>query len=133
MTDRATGPISVLIYVKRLAVPIIRFAQAKWEPPMSEDKRQQTHISEMMLRLGIEPGCAAVSRWGPSFTTAFHRCESCDSKQSCRDWLAGQPEPHFAPRFCPNADILFEMRADQPGIGPAPERAAAKSPGRRQA
>ncbi len=84
---------------------------------MPAHERQATHIHEMMEHLGIEPGCGAISRWSLSYTTAFHRCENCADKQNCRDWLAAIATANFAPRFCPNADILFEMQIEQPGVG----------------
>ncbi len=78
-------------------------------------EHQPTYIREMMEHLGIEPSGGAVPRLGLIYTTAFHRCEACQSKQACRDWLdsmAGSVE--FAPHFCPNADILFELQVNQP-------------------
>jgi hypothetical protein len=74
-----------------------------------------TYICKMMERLGIEPGGAVVPRLGLTYTTAFHRCEACNSKQACRDWLDRMPgSVEFAPRFCSNADILFELQVNQP-------------------
>jgi len=33
----------------------------------------------------------------------------------CHDWLVRQPAAvMFAPEFCPNAHILFELEIDQP-------------------
>ena len=80
-------------------------------------ERRQTYIREMMERLGIEPGGGVVPRLGLSYTTAFHRCEACPSKQACREWLDSMPRSvTFAPRFCPDADILFELEVNQPGL-----------------
>jgi hypothetical protein len=95
---------------------------------MSEKERQPTHIAEMLIHLGVEPGCAAISRWALSFTTAFHRCENCATKEACIEWLAANPASTFAPSFCPNADIIFEMQADQPGIGGKPVTLPKESP-----
>jgi|SRR5208282_1949280 len=79
-------------------------------------KRQPIHMREMMERLGIEPGGGVVPSLSLSYATAFHRCETCLSKQACRDWLDGMPASvAFAPRFCPNADIFFELQVAQPG------------------
>lgn len=79
-------------------------------------ERQSIHICEMMERLAIELGSAAVPALGLSFATAFHRCETCPSEQACRDWLDVMPASvAFAPRFCPNADIFFELQVYQPG------------------
>src|SRR5471032_2871889 len=84
---------------------------------MPDRDRKPTHICEMMERLGLEPGGGVVPRWSLAYTTAFHRCEGCTNAQSCRDWLvnnAGQVS--FAPRFCPNADIFFELQLEQPRL-----------------
>jgi Family of unknown function (DUF6455) len=82
--------------------------------------RQPTHICEMMERLGLAPGGGVVPRWSLAYTTAFHRCETCTDKQACRDWLERMPaQVSFAPRFCPNADIFFELQVEQPGAGRA--------------
>ena len=38
-------------------------------------------------------------------------------RDECRAWLARAPtEVNFAPRFCPGADVLFELQFDQPGV-----------------
>jgi hypothetical protein len=76
---------------------------------------QPIYICEMMERLGIEPAGGVVPRLGLIYSTAFHRCEACPSKQACRDWLDSMAGPvEFAPRFCPNDDVLFELQVDQP-------------------
>jgi hypothetical protein len=77
-------------------------------------EHQPAHMMcEMMQRLGIEPGGAVVPRLSLRYTTAFHRCEACPSKQACAEWLESMPETvAFAPRFCPNADIYFELQVD---------------------
>ena len=72
-------------------------------------------MREMMERLGIDPGGGTVPSLSLSYAAAFHHCETCRSKQACRDWLDQAPAPAaFAPRFCPSADILFELLGDQP-------------------
>ncbi len=74
------------------------------------------HVYEMMARLGIEPGGGALPRLSIRYATALRRCEKCRSKTSCRDWLDCAPAMmNFAPDFCVNADILFELQYDQPG------------------
>ncbi len=79
-------------------------------------ERQPIYICEMMERLGIEPGGLAAPHLGLSYAIALHRCDACPSKGACRDWLDGMPSSvAFAPRFCPNADIFFELQVDQPG------------------
>ena len=82
---------------------------------LSPCERQTTHVCEMMKLLGIEPGGGIVPWLGLKYETAFHRCEACSSKQACRDWLDHRPDSvTFAPRFCPNAHILFELQVDHP-------------------
>lgn len=77
----------------------------------------RTYICEMMECLGIEPGGGVVPRLSLSYMTAFHRCEACPSKQACRTWLDELPQlVTFAPRFCPNGDILFELQVNQPSL-----------------
>jgi Family of unknown function (DUF6455) len=79
------------------------------------NKRQSNDLCQMMERLGVEPAGGVVSRWSLSYLTALHRCQGCSSKEACREWLASVPmSVSFAPAFCPNADILFEMQVDQP-------------------
>jgi hypothetical protein len=83
-------------------------------------ERQPTHSFEMMERLGIEPGGGVVPRLSLSYATAFHRCEACRSKRACRDWLDSMPDTMtFAPRFCPNADIFFELTVNEPRLSRA--------------
>lgn len=78
-------------------------------------KRQPIYMCEMMERLGIEPGGGMAARVGPSYALALHRCEACLSKEACREWLDSMSTSvAFAPGFCPNADIFFELQIDQP-------------------
>jgi hypothetical protein len=73
------------------------------------------HIYEMMARLGIEPGAGVLPQLSLRYATALHRCEHCRSKKACQDWLDYAPAMvNFAPDFCGNADILFELQYDQP-------------------
>jgi hypothetical protein len=82
---------------------------------MLNDTHQTTFIREMMEHLGIEPSGGVVPRWSMAYTTALHRCETCGKKPECRDWLDHMPAAvSFAPRFCPNADIFFELQVEQP-------------------
>ena len=79
--------------------------------------RQPIYMVELMERLGIDPGEGVVPRLGLSFATAFRRCEACPSKQTCREWLDSMPQSvSFAPAFCPNADIMFELQVDRPPL-----------------
>jgi hypothetical protein len=80
-------------------------------------ERQPVFLGEMMQCLGIEPAGGVVPRLGLIYATAFHRCEACPSKQACRDWLDSMSKSvAFAPTFCPNADILFELQVNQPSL-----------------
>jgi hypothetical protein len=78
---------------------------------------RETQIWDMMVRLGIEPGASVVPTLGLRYAAAFHLCEACTHTEACRAWLARAPtEVNFAPRFCPGADVLFELQFDQPGV-----------------
>jgi hypothetical protein len=78
---------------------------------------RQMHMWDMMTRLGIEPSASVLPPLGLRYATAFHICEACTCQEACRAWLARAPaEVNFAPRFCPGADILFELQFDQPGL-----------------
>jgi hypothetical protein len=71
---------------------------------------------EMMERLGIRQCEGALSRLSLRLGIALRRCESCPSKKDCREWLDQAPRrANFAPRFCKNADILFELQCEKPG------------------
>ena len=75
-----------------------------------------TDIYEMMARLGIEPGAGVLPRFSLRYATALRRCETCGSKKACRDWLDYSPAMvNFAPDFCTNADLLFDLQYDQTG------------------
>jgi hypothetical protein len=77
---------------------------------------QPVYLCRMMERLGIEPGGAALPRLSLHYAAAFRRCGACPSRQACGDWLAqAQPSASLAPRFCPNADIFFELKLDPAG------------------
>jgi len=74
-----------------------------------------THIYEMMARLGIEPSAGVLPQLSLRYATALRRCENCRSKKACQDWLDYAPAMiNFAPDFCRNAEILFELQCDQP-------------------
>jgi hypothetical protein len=73
-------------------------------------------IYEMMTRLGIKPSAGDSPRLSLQYATALRRCEACRSKKACQDWLDYAPAMvNFAPGFCVNAEILFELQCDQPG------------------
>ena len=80
-------------------------------------KSHSTHLYEALARLGIEPGIGVLPRWSLSYAAAARQCMSCVAKKKCRDWLdARAAAGGFAPRFCPNADIFFEMRSERPAV-----------------
>ena len=82
--------------------------------PASEQK--PIYMREMMERLGIDPAGGVIAHASLTYLTALHRCQACSSPQACRDWLDSMPTSvRFAPQFCPNEKILFEMQFDQPG------------------
>ena len=84
-------------------------------------QHQPTHIHEMMQRLGIDPAGGVLPHFSLSYITALHRCEACPAKGACRHWLDSTPmSVGFAPRFCPNADIFFELQFDRPGATNTP-------------
>jgi hypothetical protein len=75
-------------------------------------------VFKMMEKLGIEPSSSVTPRSSLAYATAVHRCEFCPYQEICRNWLDHAPASiSFAPQFCPDADILFELQYDQ--IGPS--------------
>jgi len=73
-------------------------------------------LHAMMANLGIEFGPEDLARLELRYPTAFRRCQACAARGTCREWLdRGTAATNFAPRFCVNADILFEMQCDRPG------------------
>jgi Family of unknown function (DUF6455) len=73
-------------------------------------------IYQMMARLGIDPAAGAVPQLSLRYAAALERCEACRSKKTCQDWLeCAPPMVNFAPDFCINADILFDLQYDQVG------------------
>src|SRR3974390_2810293 len=85
-------------------------------PSPKDLARRPTYLYEMMQRLGIEPGEGVVPRLSLAYMTAFQRCETCPAKEACREWLDSMPPSLVTsvPNFCPNDDILFELRINQP-------------------
>ena len=70
---------------------------------------------EMMERLGIEAGGGVLPRYSLTYATAIHQCQQCKTPEACRDWLERAPSSlKFAPSFCANADIFFELQIEQP-------------------
>ena len=78
---------------------------------LSTSRHQSTNIHEMIARLGIDLG---DKRHGLLHATALRRCRACPSKKACRTWLDYSPaDLDLPPRFCPGADILFELHFGQ--------------------
>lgn len=83
---------------------------------LSASDDHSLHIYQMMTRLGIEPSAGALPSLSLPYATAFRRCGACPAKEACRHWLdQAPPAVNFAPHFCANADILFELTCDEPG------------------
>ncbi len=72
-------------------------------------------LHEMMASLGIDLGPGDLARLELRYPTAFRRCQACAAKGACVEWLDHAAATSLAPRFCVNADILFELQCDQPG------------------
>jgi hypothetical protein len=81
-------------------------------------EHEPIYIRNIMSRLRIDADGGVVPRLGLRYATAFQRCKACPSKKICRDWLDHSPAAvSIVPRFCPNAEILVELRFDQTGPG----------------
>ena len=86
--------------------------------PSCKNEKKAIYLWEMMKRAGINPGAGILPRFSVSYASAQHGCQECRVKDRCRAWLNATPADVFLPpRFCPNADILFELQVDQVGAG----------------
>lgn len=86
---------------------------------MAKPLNDRFYLPEMMTRLGIDPARRVIAHSELTFLTAMHQCRACKAKGECRAWLDEAPMSFaFAPGFCPNKDLLFEMQFDQPGAAP---------------
>jgi hypothetical protein len=84
-------------------------------------EHQPSNIGRMMAHLGIDPGGSVLPRPGLLYATALQRCGACPSKKACREWLnQSVAEVNSPPRFCPSADIFFELQFNQPRTSPRP-------------
>jgi len=71
---------------------------------------------EMMEHLGVAPGAGDSPGMSLRYAAVLRRCANCRCKNVCQDWLDCAPAMvNFAPDFCINADILFELQCDQAG------------------
>jgi hypothetical protein len=50
--------------------------------------KSAANIDNMMERLGIDPGCRVVPRFGLLFSCALRNCGSCTRRKACTEWLA---------------------------------------------
>lgn len=84
---------------------------------MSPQPRRKNSVllHEMMTSLGIDLGPGDLARLELRYPTAFRRCQACAAKGACVERLDHAATINVAPRFCANADILFELQCDQPG------------------
>jgi hypothetical protein len=98
---------------------------------MASDKRDDklACINDMMERLGIEVGGGILPRHSLSYAAARQRCEQSQAPNACREWLETAAEAlNFAPKCCPNGNILFELQFDQligpraPKVNKTPDR-----------
>ena len=81
---------------------------------MTGNPRHPPYLFEMMQGLGIDPARHSIAQSELTFLTALHQCQGCQSKEQCRAFLDRAPMSFaFAPAFCPNKDLLFEMQFDQ--------------------
>jgi Family of unknown function (DUF6455) len=71
-----------------------------------------TYPYRMMERLGIEPGGGVLPRLSLRYSTVVRGCKDCPATQACGAWLDRAAPTGLPPRFCPNADILFELQLD---------------------
>jgi len=72
-------------------------------------------MHEMIASLAIDLGADDLARLELRYPTALRRCQACAARGACLDWLDRAAATTLAPRFCVNADILFELQCDQPG------------------
>ena len=75
------------------------------------------NIGRMMERLGIDPAYGVLPRYGVIFSSAWRTCRRCAGSAECTKWLAETRASAVGPpRFCPNADLLWELLCD-PAVG----------------
>ena len=53
-----------------------------------KDLPDDVKLFDMMDQLGMEPAGAPVPRFGHMLASAYHTCQSCQSVEECREWLA---------------------------------------------
>src|SRR3974390_448590 len=89
-----------------------------WEvavPSPDNSAQRSIYVYEMMRRFGIDPAEGVVPRLG-AYMTAVRRCQASRAKDDCRRGLDSMlPPGSIIPNFCPNDDILLELRVNHPG------------------
>jgi Family of unknown function (DUF6455) len=70
---------------------------------------RDVNVYKMMEHLGIELGGGVIPRFGLMYASAVRSCEKCRSVHACTEWLETASSTSFAPKFCPNAGIFFEL------------------------
>lgn len=79
-----------------------------------EFDRPFSRLGEMMEHLGLDP-IVALQCEAAVLGSAICRCRTCESDTVCRDWLAQAAPPIGAPpAFCPNSELLTELRGKRP-------------------
>src|SRR5215470_6785621 len=93
--------------LREFAAPMVEAGRTEALGMAPRTANRSLHLCEMMARLGIELSAEALPRLALRYPTARRRCEACQSKEACGEWLAGVPTTaSLAPGFCGNADIL---------------------------
>jgi len=83
-------------------------------PALTANEHRSVCVSNMMERLGLDPGGGVLRQLSLLYATALHRCESCPSTRACRGWLDSAPRSvSFAPPFCLIGDIVSELQFRQ--------------------
>jgi hypothetical protein len=81
---------------------------------MTGKSTRALYLFELMQRIGVDPSRRSIAQSELTFLTALNQCRNCKSNEQCRAWLDQAPMSFaFAPGFCPNKDLLFEMQFDQ--------------------
>ncbi|WP_366509851.1 DUF6455 family protein [Bosea sp. (in: a-proteobacteria)] len=79
-------------------------------PRFKRVQRQAGLFSEMIERVGADPGAAAKEESGRAFAMAARLCLSCPHACACRNWLDSGGSTS-APDFCRNIDFLLSVSA----------------------
>jgi hypothetical protein len=88
----------------------------------SHTRTPAANVYRMMDRLGIDAAGGVIDQFSLVFACALRTCSACRDVGACRDWLAGAEPALAAPAFCPNVNLLFELRCRYPHVGTPPDR-----------